>query len=100
MPAAPVTGGEQRPFAELQREGVYARPSDFILALMAALPEKERLTRDQTLFMLRFAQACDEVWEDEEKEPEVAVAEGGWTALLDAGVPDGGAVIGRRKKRR
>lgn len=39
---------------------VYAKPSDYIMALIAKLPEKEKLTRDQTHFMIRFAVACDE----------------------------------------
>ena len=68
--AAAVGAEDQRPFAELQQAGVYAMPSDFIRDLIKALPADQKLTADQTLFMVRFAHACDEVWEDEDKPPE------------------------------
>ena len=41
----------------------------FIRDLIQKLPADQKLTRDQTLFMVRFAHACDEVWEDKDKEP-------------------------------
>ena len=48
---------------------IYATPSAYIRALIAGLPENEKLTRDQTLFMVRFAKACDDAWADEAKPP-------------------------------
>jgi hypothetical protein len=50
-------------------QNVFARPSAYISSLVAKLPVHEQLTRDQTLFVARFAQACDEAWEDEHKPP-------------------------------
>ena len=62
--------GKQKPLvATFVGEGVYEKPSGFIRHLIGRLPEKERLNRRQTLFMAQFAQACDEVWEDESKPP-------------------------------
>ena len=49
--------------------GQYAKPSAYIKDLIKQLPSKETLTRDQTLFMARFAHACDEAWSDQEKPP-------------------------------
>ena len=48
---------------------VYRTPSAYIAALIADLPDGERLTRDQHLFMARFAEVCDLVWEDDKKPP-------------------------------
>ena len=48
---------------------VSAKPSGYISHLLAQLPIDEQLTRDQVLFLARFAQACDEAWADEEKPP-------------------------------
>ena len=53
-------------FAE---QSVYRTPSACIASLIAALPDHEKLTRDQTLFMACFAKCCDECWEDESKPP-------------------------------
>ena len=50
-------------------QDVYATPSAYISALINKVPADEQLTRDQTLFVARFAQACDEAWEDEQKPP-------------------------------
>ena len=50
-------------------QSVYAKPRDYIKSLLLDLPKEKKLTRDQTLFMLRFAAACDEAWEDEKKPP-------------------------------
>ena len=62
--------GAARPAAAcFANQEVYATPSAYIASLIAALPEGERLTRDQTLFMVRFAQACDAAWADEAKPP-------------------------------
>ena len=55
--------------ASSAKDGLYERPSSFIRHLIAELPPGERLTRRQTLFMVKFAQACDEAWEDEDKPP-------------------------------
>ena len=57
------------PNATFATQGVFRTPSAFISALMADLPKAKKLTRDQTLFMAAFAKACDEAWEDQEKEP-------------------------------
>ena len=48
---------------------VYATPSAYITSLIKALPDSGKLTRDQTLFMVCFAQACDAAWADEAKPP-------------------------------
>jgi hypothetical protein len=53
-------------FAE---QSVYRTPSAYIASLIAALPENEKLTRDQTLFMARLAKCCDECWADDSKPP-------------------------------
>lgn len=50
-------------------QSVYAKPSDYILSLLAKLPPDKKLTRDQTHFMLRFAESCDMAWDDEAKPP-------------------------------
>ena len=55
--------------ATFSTQDVYRTPSAYIAALVADLPAKERLTRDQSLFMARFAQCCDAAWEDEGKPP-------------------------------
>ena len=49
--------------------GLYDKPSAYITHLLKSLPEDEKLTRRQTLFMVKFAEACDEAWEDEQKPP-------------------------------
>ncbi len=46
-------------------DSVYSTPSAYISALVGALLEDQRLTRDQTLFVARFAAACDQAWEDD-----------------------------------
>ena len=48
---------------------VYSTPSAYIRALLADLPAEEQLTRDQTLFMVRFAACCDAAWQDMGKAP-------------------------------
>ena len=62
--------GKQPAVASFASEGLYQTPSAFIRHLVSQLPAKERLTRRQTLFMVKFAQFCDEAWEDEDKPPE------------------------------
>ena len=57
------------PDATFKRQTVYATPSALVRALIRALPPKERLTRDQTIFMVKFAAACDEAYEDMNKPP-------------------------------
>ena len=75
-----VLGGEDdQPVAErgsraaqagFSAQDVYRTPSAYIRALIEDLPQHEKLTRDQTLFMVRFAAACDAAWEDEQKPPD------------------------------
>ncbi|CAK0887182.1 unnamed protein product [Prorocentrum cordatum] len=61
-------GGD--PAAASFASSVYSTPSAYIAALVAGLPENERLTRDQTLFVAKFAKACDDAWEDDvQKKP-------------------------------
>ena len=62
--------GKQPPVASFASEGLYERPSAFIRHLISQLPANEKLTRRQTLFMVKFSQACDVAWEDEDKPPE------------------------------
>ena len=45
--------------------GVFESPSAYIRALVRDLPREQRLTKEQTLFVVSFAKACDEVWRDE-----------------------------------
>ena len=50
--------------------GVFESPSAYIRALVRDLPREQCLTKEQTLFVVSFAKACDEVWCDEiEKKP-------------------------------
>ena len=69
-PEAPGSS-EARPVqvASFSSQHVYKMPSAYITDLLAKLPDDERFTRDQTLFMARFAACCDEAWEDEKKPP-------------------------------
>ena len=53
------------PIASFANQTVFTTPGAFIADLVQKLPEKERLTRDQMLFVARFASACDEAWKDE-----------------------------------
>ena len=46
---------------------LYPTPSAFIKALVAELPPHESLTRDQLLFVVGFAEACDNAFEDADK---------------------------------
>ena len=50
-------------------QGVYATPSALIKDLVQKLPENQRLNEDQTLFIARFAQVCDQAYEDRTKPP-------------------------------
>ena len=61
---------KQGAHASFAKDGLYEKPSDFIRHLLEELPPAERLTRRQTLFMVKFAEACDAAWEDESKPPE------------------------------
>jgi len=63
-------GSSQPPAATFAGQTVFATPSAYIASLVNALPADATLTRDQTLFMARFAQACDEAWLDEQKPPD------------------------------
>jgi len=69
-PCAAREGPQDQQAASFAQQDVYVKPSGYITALLADLPAAERLTKDQTLFMARFAKACDEVWEDEGKPPQ------------------------------
>ena len=62
--------GKPSGYASFVKDGLYEKPSGFIRQLIADLPPATRLTRRQTLFMAKFAEACDEAWEDEDKPPE------------------------------
>ena len=50
-------------------QNVYETPSQLIRAMVEALPATQTLTRDQLLFVMGFAAACDEAWEDMEQPP-------------------------------
>lgn len=67
--AIPSSSTARPVHARFDAQDVYSLPSAYIAALIEDLPEDQRLTRDQTLFMVRFARCCDEAWEDEQKEP-------------------------------
>ena len=56
------TAGPEATFASQQ---VFKKPSGYVKHLIEQLPAEKRLTRDQLLFMARFAVCCDEAWEDE-----------------------------------
>ena len=63
---APAAGDGKDPEpASFDEAGVHATPSAYIMDLIAGLPEDKTLTRDQTIFAMRFADACDQVWRDE-----------------------------------
>ena len=57
------------PGATFATQQVYATPSAFIRALIQELPPDQRLTRDQTLFLTKFAAACDVAYEDSNTPP-------------------------------
>ena len=57
------------PDATFSTQDVYGKPSAFIRALMEALPSDQKLTREQTLFMAKFAMACDQAYEDLQRAP-------------------------------
>ena len=44
---------------------VYKTPGAYIMDLVQQLPDHAKLTRGQTLFMLKFADICDQVWKEE-----------------------------------
>ena len=52
--------GKQGATASFAKDGLYDKPSAFIRYLIAELPQEEKLTRRQTLFVVKFAEACDE----------------------------------------
>lgn len=62
----PRAAGPEATFATQQ---VFKKPSGYVKHLIEQLPAEKRLTRDQLLFMARFAACCDEAWEDEKKPP-------------------------------
>ena len=71
------------PLASFAAEQLYATPSAFIRHLVEKLPVAQRLTREQTLFIVKFAEACDQTWEDQDKPPEEQRTHG--LLLLGAG---------------
>jgi hypothetical protein len=62
--------GNREAQAGFSAQDVYRSPSAYIRILIEELPQHEKLTRDQTLFMVRFEAACDAAWEDEQKPPD------------------------------
>ena len=58
------------PDATFSNQTVYGNPSEFISALINALPSDEKLTREQAWFMAKFASACDHAYEDLQKPPQ------------------------------
>ena len=62
--------GKQGAVASFAKDGLYEKPSAFIRVLLAELPAEAKLTQGQTLFMVKFAEACDQAWADEKKMPE------------------------------
>ena len=63
-------GASESPQARFEWQRFFARPSALVVDLVQHLPAGEKLTRDQTLLVARFAKACDEAWEDETKPPD------------------------------
>ena len=61
---------KQGAVASFAKDGLYDKPSGFIRHLLEELPSNKKLTRRQTLFMVKFAEACDAAWADESKPPE------------------------------
>ena len=58
------------PDATFSNQSVFGKPSEFIRALIQDLPTDSALTREQTLFMAKFACACDQAFEDLQRPPE------------------------------
>ena len=52
-----------------QDQKLYEKPSHLVLAMMTALPCDRQLSEDQTLFMLRFADVLDKVYDEEQHKP-------------------------------
>ena len=52
-----------------QDQKLYEKPSHLVLAMMTALPCDRQLSEDQTLFMLRFADVLDKVYDEEQRKP-------------------------------
>jgi len=57
------------PEATFASQLVFKTPSAYVKHLIEQLPSEKQLTRDQLLFLARFAVCCDEAWEDEKKPP-------------------------------
>ena len=47
------------------QQRVYSKPSDLVKAMIQALPANRRLNEDQEIFMMRFAEVLDVVYEQE-----------------------------------
>jgi len=50
------------------QQRVYSKPSDLVKAMVQALPANRRLNEDQEIFMMRFAEVLDIVYEQEAAE--------------------------------
>ena len=62
-------GDGAKPSACFAVQDLYQTPSAYIKALIHELSSCQRLTSDQTRFVVDFADTCDKVWEDENKPP-------------------------------
>ena len=58
------------PDATFATQTVYGKPSQFIRALLEELPPGQKLTREQTLLVAKFASACDQACKRQQKPPE------------------------------
>ena len=67
---ASAASASDPPPARFEWQRVFAKPSALVADIVKHLPEGQKLSRDQTLFITRFAKACDEAWADEQKPPE------------------------------
>ena len=60
--------GRQAAKASFAKDGLYEWPSELIMQMVKNLPETEKLSRLQTLFVVMFAKNCDVAWFDENGE--------------------------------
>ena len=58
------------PTSSFAADKLFSTPSGFIRHLVENLAADQKLTREQTLFIAKFAEACDQTWEDQHKPPE------------------------------
>ena len=69
QPTRRLRGKQPAAASSFLKEGLYETPGAFIRHLISELPADKRLTREQECFMVVFAKACDEAWEDEKLPP-------------------------------